>query len=193
MGGIINPVAYSVHDGKWILPLPTGKAYGYVLAGNGVFKVAQTVEFEACVPVAPGKIAGLPDLKPYLWMDKKLDIALLRAVLKDARQAARNAPREAMYHVVRRDGKATLYAPQQRATAGGVWYEGGGAANVLLDIHSHCEMGAFFSGIDNHDEQGLRLYGVVGKIFTKPEVRLRVGIYGNFLEVGIEDVFEVEK
>ncbi|MBN2389914.1 MAG: hypothetical protein JXR84_04280 [Anaerolineae bacterium] len=189
MGGRLNPVEYLVHTGETSLQLPAGKAYGYVMAGNGVFKIAHTAEFEACIPVAPGHIAGLGNLTPYLWMEELLDVAILRAVLMDARNAARHAPREAMYHVVKENGKAKVYAPQQRATAGGVWYEGGSASNVLLDIHSHCEMGAFFSSVDNRDEQGLRLYGVIGKIFTRPEVRLRVGIYGDFWPVEIEDVF----
>jgi hypothetical protein len=36
-------------------------------------------------------------------------------------------------------------------------------------------MKAFFSGTDDADEQGFRLYGVLGSIFERPTFMLRVG------------------
>jgi len=43
---------------------------------------------------------------------------------------------------------------------------------------------------DNEDEQGFRIYGVIGNMTRRPQVRLRVGIYGYFYELDFEDVFD---
>ena len=53
-------------------------------------------------------------------------------------------------------------------------------------------MRAFFSGTDNRDELGFRFYAVIGRIFTVPEMVLRVGIYGDMLRVPITTLFAGE-
>jgi PRTRC genetic system protein A len=61
-----------------------------------------------------------------------------------------------------------------------------------MDIHSHGSMKAFFSFTDDRDEQGLRLYMVVGRLDTLlPEVELRLGVYGYFATLNIDEVFGV--
>jgi PRTRC genetic system protein A len=60
-------------------------------------------------------------------------------------------------------------------------------ANTLLELHSHHQMAAFFSATDTADEQGFRLYGVVGRLDSDsqhtPEIRMRMGIYGQFWDI----------
>jgi len=51
-------------------------------------------------------------------------------------------------------------------------------------------MGARFSGTDNQDETGLKLYGVVGKLEATPVVKLRIGVYGYFKELLWNEVFD---
>jgi PRTRC genetic system protein A len=61
-----------------------------------------------------------------------------------------------------------------------------------MDIHSHGGGSAWFSTTDNTDEQGLRFYMVVGKLDTLlPEVEIRLGVYGYFAPVSVEEVFGV--
>ena len=44
---------------------------------------------------------------------------------------------------------------------------------------------------DDRDEQGFRVYGVVGRLDTAtPELALRVGIYGHFAPVEWSQVFD---
>jgi hypothetical protein len=63
--------------------------------------------------------------------------------------------------------------------------------SAVLEVHSHGPHPAVFSSTDNRDEQGLRLYGVVGRLGTdRPEVALRAGAYGHFLPVPWETVFD---
>ena len=54
---------------------------------------------------------------------------------------------------------------------------------VVIEIHSHHAMPARFSGTDDADETGFRVYGVIGRLPEQPEIRLRVGVYGYFWEV----------
>jgi len=180
MGGLICPAAYQVYAGGAPV-VPPGKSYAYFLAGNGVFKLAESAYLRALIPVAAGRVAGLPRLTPEVALRVALPAPLWEHVLADARRVAWDAPREAMYHVRVSQGAAVVVeAPEQVGTAGHLSYAGGAGADVILDLHSHCELGAFFSGTDNADEQGFRIYGVIGRIFTRPEIRLRVGVYGDF-------------
>lgn len=64
----------------------------------------------------------------------------------------------------------------------------------IMDIHSHCHYDAFFSVVDNADEVGSRLYGVVGSVHNDPQFLLRAGTGGCF--VNIDDasvVFDLAK
>ena len=66
--------------------------------------------------------------------------------------------------------------------------------DALLQIHSHGAYPAYFSATDDADEQGFGLYGVVGRLGSeRPEVALRVGVYGYFLPVPLEAVFEGDR
>jgi len=81
-----------------------------------------------------------------------------------------------------------LRMPEQVSRDAGVQYAH--LPSTVLDIHSHGATSAFFSTTDNQDEQGLRLYAVVGKLDSLiPEVKLRVGVYGYFAPVRFEEIF----
>jgi PRTRC genetic system protein A len=116
---------------------------------------------------------------------------MLSKILEDARRLAWDAPREVMYHIRETpSGIVSITRPDQTGTAAHLSYAGGGDADILADIHSHCQMSAYFSETDDRDEQGLRFYGVIGRIFTQPEIRLRVGIYGDHWPVPITALFD---
>ena len=79
--------------------------------------------------------------------------------------------------------------PWQSGSSGGVEYEV--LPDTVLDIHSHGMMSAFFSSTDNSDEQGLRLYMVMGRLDTLiPELEMRVGVYGYFAPVELDEIFD---
>ncbi len=66
---------------------------------------------------------------------------------------------------------------------------GSSYAGALIEVHSHHGMPAFWSGTDDADEQGFRLYAVLGDIFRRPTLRVRVGIYGQFYELPAGTIF----
>ena len=63
-------------------------------------------------------------------------------------------------------------------------------SNVMVDLHSHGNMGAFWSGTDNADEQGFRVYGVIGRLDERPEIRLRLGVYGYWFPIPVSLLFD---
>lgn len=60
-----------------------------------------------------------------------------------------------------------------------------------MDIHSHNNMKAFFSPIDDEDEKATGLYTVIGRINQfMPEIKTRISNGGKFLEIDPAEVFE---
>lgn len=162
-----------------------GVFFDYVLASNGLFIEAEGPYMAARIPVAEAKVRGLAPLEPQIALrhglipDCLFELALSE-MLKDP-------GREKYVAVTWKDGYH-LYVPEQQTSGGSVKYSTG--ENVVLDLHSHGGMGAFFSATDDRDEQGLRLFGVVGHLDGCPELLLRCGVYGYFHPLEWEDVFE---
>ena len=174
-------------------PIPPARdvGYDYILAGNGLFKRARSRHVEVMACIAPAHVAGLPGAVAYVkLLGRRLPEQFLVTAHADALRWARRQGREAMYHALRmEDGRAQLRRPRQRANGGGVAYEGGGDARIVCDLHSHCEMRAYFSTTDDRDEVGFRFYAVMGRIGSRPEIAMRLGVYGDFVPVPARTVF----
>lgn len=188
------PIAHIIYQSQ-PLALPAGKAYAFVMAGSGLYKFASNQHLEALIPLHERLVPGLPPLLPYVHLKGsdgplKLSGRLLRVVLDDARKAAQSEPIETMYHFYMLDGEVRIKKPRQRGDGRNVTYAGGNESNVVLDLHSHHELGAFFSGTDTADEQGFRLYATIGKIFSRPEIALRVGVYGEHWRLPVNAIFK---
>ena len=62
-----------------------------------------------------------------------------------------------------------------------------------MDIHSHCYYPAFFSETDNKDEKGNRIYGVIGSLDKRPQLLLRAGTGGCFVEISdVGKIFDTD-
>ena len=98
------------------------------------------------------------------------------------------APSELMAAVTLEPGQGyQLRYPPQNTGPAHVEYEA--LPHTVLEIHSHADGSARFSHIDDRDEQGLAVYGVVGTISTRPTISLRLGVYGHFQTVPVRSVF----
>lgn len=63
---------------------------------------------------------------------------------------------------------------------------------LVMDIHSHNNMAAFFSGTDDASEQETRLYGVIGELDKEiPKLRFRYSVEGKFVEIPMSDIIEM--
>ncbi len=179
---------------------PIALGYDYVLAGNGLFKRAEKSSIRACVWLVRRRVRGLPDMKAEVVVKTGLIGGhLLQMVLEDAKEKAVAGQEQSyLFRVQERQIKVTR--PSQEASAARVeaWTEQG-YDDVLCDLHSHNSMAATFSSTDDGDEKGFRFYAVIGRVLERPEILVRLGVYGDMIYVpakllfadlgGIEDRF----
>jgi hypothetical protein len=163
-----------------------GVFYNYILAAGGVYLRAKNQFLATTVCIAPCKIRGLATLKEDIQILKgKIPLHLLNLALS----ILIAKPDIEQYLAITWDGSYSLKIPSQQATSISVAYET--LPDTVLAIHSHTGgVPAQFSPIDDHDEQGFGLYGVIGDLRNLcPTVELRLGIHGYFLPLSQSEVF----
>jgi len=160
------------------------RLYDYVIAAQGIIKRIETRYVSADLLLAPitTNLIGL-GLQPYPLQSLQLKLPripgrLLLDVLADART---NINLEFMYHFrFGADQGWTVTRPEQAQSWGRVGYSHD-PAGVVLDLHSHHTMPAFFSPTDDGDERGSRFYAVIGHLDRPdPQLILRLGMYGHW-------------
>lgn len=166
--------------------------YAYIMAGNGVFLYAKRDDLEVLIPISRATIAGLPSLEPFVKMPR-VPVVLMNHVLQASKE---NLPNEMLFwfnfdhhrQVWNLDAPlqicrpATVF-PMDKSDPLGI--------QALIDLHSHALMDPFFSRTDNKDEQGFRIFAVIGKLNDKPEIRMRVGVYGNYWNIPASMIFDL--
>jgi PRTRC genetic system protein A len=175
------------------LPPRSGLAYDFVLARDGLYVVAGNAHLDVRVPVARCLVRGLVPLHAACTLRHgRLSAAFWDEALRIARVSA-IVGHEMLLAVVHEPGCGyRMVRPPQVSGAARVVYRP--TVGTVLELHSHHRLPAFFSRTDDADEQGLRLYGVLGRLDTaRPEVALRVGAYGHYLPLPWEAVFEGER
>ena len=182
----MKPVGYLINKDE-SLAGERGIFYDYILAGNGLYIHAANAHLDATVPIAYAQVRGLAPLERRVtlrhgripWPLYHLAYSLF---LTDRH-------RERYVAIVWQDGYHLKVPEQEREPASVRYFT---ESSVVMDIHSHGTMSAWFSGVDNRDEQGLRLYMVVGRLdMLIPEMELRVGVYGYFAPMETREVFGV--
>jgi PRTRC genetic system protein A len=171
------------------VPRRSGLAYDYLLAGDGVYVLAENQHLDVRVPVARCTVRGLAAVHAA-WALKHgpVPVSIWNSLVADATAWAL-AGHETLLAVLHEPPFGyRLFRPPQVVGATRVVYRP--TAATVLEVHSHHRMPAYFSRTDDADEQGLRLYGVIGRLDTeRPEVALRVGAYGYYLPLPWESVF----
>ena len=162
-----------------------GVFYDYILSANGLFIESKGKLLSARIPVDEFTVRGLAPLEPQVNLyhgripHQLFDLSVNNFLLDTYHER---------YLAVAWKNGYSLYAPEQTDKEGSVEYMMGDS--IILDLHSHAHMPAFFSTKDNEDETGLKLYGVVGKLDGVPVVKLRIGVYGYFYPIAWNDVFD---
>ena len=180
-----EPVGHLVNHRQGVRGLQ-GVGYDYVLAGNGVFVQAESPDLTARVQLAECGVRGLNTTAAKVHLPHgKIPGDLLWLGVRWFQET----PDRERYFAVHWDGERyTAAVPKQTGRRTNLQYEP--LEGMTLEFHSHGRMGAFFSGTDDQDEQGFRIYGVAGRLDQpEPEVCMRIGIYGHFQEIDWRDVF----
>jgi hypothetical protein len=144
------------------------------------------------VPVSRATIAGLPPLEPFVNMPRVPEV-LMHQVLQASKE---NLPNEILFwfnfdhdrQIWNLDAplqfcRPTSVFPVDKADPLGI--------KALIDLHSHALLDPFFSPADNKDEQGFRIFAVIGRVNEKPLILVRVGVYGSYWNIPAEIVFEL--
>ena len=164
-----------------------GVGYDYVLGAGGLYVQSESAHLTARIPVAPSNVRGLASVSEKLEFTHgpipahvfELGLGWMLA-----------APDTERFFAVRWDGDAyRLVVPAQEGTGLSLSYQP--PSGVVAEFHSHGSHRAFFSATDDRDEQGFRVYGVVGRLDSPtPELTLRVGVYGHFAPLHWQQVFD---
>lgn len=152
------------------------------------------------------RIKHLPDSKPSTLKENinflpagKIPIVMLHQVVAFFREvmATLKAGPEAMIHILWNPKTGyRLSVPSQRVSKAAVSYDYDNlnAADgdiIVVDIHSHNTMGAFFSGTDDRDDRTSICYsGVIGQLDKPtPAMKFRFNNNQEKFECQLEDIF----
>jgi PRTRC genetic system protein A len=167
-----------------LAPIEAG-LYEYILAGNGIFVRGERKEFRAQFCIQPFEVRGLPDLEPRVELKMpRVPSDLVLEMLRLARTArdSEGEPCEIVFHLECKKGVWLCHVPEQTQSPMSAKPKDDSPdstyARACIEAHSHVDMHASFSQTDDRDEQGFRVYAVLGCVSTRPAIRVRVGLYG---------------
>jgi PRTRC genetic system protein A len=163
-----------------------GIAYSYILAKGGLYLRAKNENLSVTVNIADAEVRGLAPISESIEL---IHGKIPRYLLELAIAKFMTKPDIEQYMAITWEGLAYwLREPKQEAGAGHVNYET--VPGTVLDLHSHTgSMPARFSPIDDFDEKGFSLYGVIADLRQLfPTVELRLGVYGYMLPIKREEV-----
>jgi len=172
-------------------PQRRGAMFDYVLAADGLYLHAKREELEICLQVAPAEVRGLDNcFEKFAFGLPKVPSNLVKEILYISTSYAQDSKERLFWlehspHNPYDDGWSICHPLQMSSAASCRPIKGQDEAyrRALIVIHSHHSMPARFSGMDDRDETGFRLYGVIGKLTKKSEIRLRVGCHGYSWEI----------
>ena len=163
-----------------------GIGYDYLLGAGGLYVQSESAHLTARVPVAHCTVRGLAPVTEKVQLTHgPIPSQLFELGLR----WFQDDPDTERLFAVRWDGDAyRLVVPPQAGTATRLAYVP--PAGVVAEFHSHGGSRSFFSATDDRDEQGFRIYGVVGRLDApRPELSLRVGVYGHFAPLNWSQAF----
>ena len=126
----------------------------------------------------------------YIPAIPKIPGCLLRGILSYFQQ---DPDKESVVQILYRDGTFFLNYPNiQRCSKCAVSYtfQMPIGAMLVMTVHSHNTMPAYFSATDDADEKITGLYGVIGRLDGKPQIRCRASLNGFFGAIKVTDLFQ---
>lgn len=173
------------------LPPISAQLYEYIFAANGVFLRAKRSGMEAMWLIAYSPIRGLADIEPYfLWEGKRIPASFLNKMLHEAKTCTN----EVLWYL-RQESDWILSKPQQVSSPTSVTPIYPSLADTdyslaLVEVHSHGDMPPVPSTQDNADEQGFRIYVILGAVKSCPKINVRIGLAGYFCPISAHMIFE---
>ena len=182
------------------LPFHSSSMFEYLIGSNGIFVRAVRLGLEVIIPVEifTASIRGLEPIEPLVRLTPgRISQQVLIQMWKESCIAAlAEPPLEITFHIHQVQGQWRLVIPEQtqssakcRAIEYGL---DSSYINATVEVHSHNRMAAFFSGADDADEGGFRIFVVLGRVTeSSAEIICRVGVYRQFWHVPADWIFEL--
>lgn len=186
---------------KFAQSWPLGKVdpgclYEYVVGANGIFIQAEREGLSVVMPeniFRRIRLAGLDDVAPKIWMPGLVPAEILTAMLTTAWRAL---PCEALFYCSHPKDQQEwqIDLPDQLNSPLSVHAVDKFdplSQNAVLEVHSHGSAPAFFSETDDKEENGFRIYAVIGNLDRRPaSISVRVSVYGHRALIPYQYVFE---
>jgi len=182
------------------LPSHSSSMFEYLIGSNGIFVRAVRPGLEVIIPVSlfTASIRGLEQIEPFVRLTPgRIPQQILIQMWKESCIAAlAEPPLEIVFHVQHFLEQWQLIIPEQMQSSGkcrAIEYGlDSSYINATVEVHSHNRMGAFFSGADDADEGGFRIFAVLGKVTeSSAQIICRVGVYRQFWHVPADWIFEL--
>lgn len=185
------------------LPEEFTKSVTYILQRNGIWEVRKTEVGLFARHLVEQNIPGLPnvvdDSLDELFVPK-IPIGILGQAVSFFRHIYRKMKSESFLDVIYNpeEEKYYTYCPKQKVSQASVVWEIPEDEEMpkgikVLELHSHCNMGSFFSGTDDADEKADQYYGVVGKLEDfMPKISFRLVLGGEEYKINVEDIFDLD-
>lgn len=177
------------------IPDRVDKPFNYMLGKDGLFSVRNIAVARVVTKLSPEgtQLQGIErTLKPGIYLNvPKIPWRIMSQILAFFKEVY-NQHKSEVYASVwwnPEEQQYTVHIPEQRVTGASVHHtqDHDKDNNLIhvLDIHSHASMAAFFSSVDDSDEQRAdRFYGVVGKLDREiPMWKWRMRVDGKFIDI----------
>jgi hypothetical protein len=150
----------------------------YIIGRDGFYLKKSSKLFDATV-----KVDSIPEYEPVMeslqWNAPKLPYSIIQESLAFFRSVYKMYKSEAVLMLALKDAKWEIAPPEQTVSGASLEYVLEKGITPFGTIHSHCEMGAFFSNTDHDDVAGFDgLHIVIGRI-TQAEPEIKIGVYAN--------------
>jgi PRTRC genetic system protein A len=170
------------------------KSYDYILAGNGVFLRATRAGIDVLMPIASCEVRGLPHLDAHFrWDYPRIPIRLTAQILQECE---RLGAIEVLFYLLYDPSTGwQLVCPEQEQSATHCRPlqddKDSDYARAIVHVHSHHQMDAKFSEADDQEDQGFRIYGIIGNLGQQATLSVRVGVFGYFWNLPAHFIFEL--
>jgi PRTRC genetic system protein A len=196
----VSPLDQAINEGYSQIFLQTAEGffkYHVLRPGEGGkrrFVCLQVKEIPGLVlPKVSPSVQFLPAGKIPMQLFEEVKEFFRQVIVKKGRAL------EAMIWVLWTEAQGYhLFVPNQtvgHASANYDWNSLPADSIIVVDIHSHADFNAFFSGTDDRDDQNcIRFSGVVGHNDKPvPTMEFRFNYLGARMKVTLEDLFEVQR
>ena len=190
----MNPfISYNFAENH-CLPCYSQKLQEYWFGANGLYMRSHRRELEVCLQLAETEIAGLQPIESYFYLKvPKVPSNLIDDIINTARI---NPHQEILFYLGVENNQWWCHTPLQAASSTHVQslekpFETT-YAEALVELHSHGNLIAYPSSIDDREEKGkFRIFAIIGTLETSPTIYTRIGVYNHFFPIDPNSIFNL--